>query len=271
MSISRRTDNELMNLLNFDKYRNYQMMIAISKGIYKTLSDQPEKYNELSGELFSALSNDGNARTRYIVEHYADRKSVMAAVYKLNPEKDSALINKTLATLEQKFPGYQLIETYRQEVTEKMEKERKVAIGQIVPDFLYATREGKKVSPGDFRGKFLIIDFWASWCGPCRKEIPNLKEVYAAYKDKGVEILGVSIDKKEAEWLKALDEEKMDWTQIHADDEGKQLMSDFQFSGIPFIILLDENGTIRAKNLRGDNIASELDALIAEKTSAEKQ
>jgi thiol-disulfide isomerase/thioredoxin len=119
------------------------------------------------------------------------------------------------------------------------------------------------VSPEDYKGKIVVIDFWASWCGPCRNEIPHLKEVYEKYHPQGVEILSVSIDKKEAAWRKALAEEEMAWTQVLAPKAGKQTMKDYQFSGIPFIIILDKQGKIVAKQLRGKKIDEKLDELLS--------
>jgi len=102
--------------------------------------------------------------------------------------------------------------------------------------------------------KNLLIDFWASWCGPCRSEIPNVEKLYKGYKDKGLAVLSVSIDKSKKAWLKALEEENMAWPQVDAPKAGKQIMKDYQFSGIPYIILLDKEGKIIAKGLRGEQM-----------------
>ncbi|TAJ13499.1 DUF4369 domain-containing protein [Marinilabiliaceae bacterium JC017] len=254
--------NEVMNMINFNSYRGYQMMIAISQASYKALKDDMTKYGEVSGEMYGALGDESFARTKYIVEHYADRNSVLAAVKRMNAEKNAELIEKTLAVLESKNPNYAPLVKYKKEVTEMLEQKRRVAIGSVAPHFECATQDGKMVSPEDFKGKLLVIDFWASWCGPCRQEIPHVKEVFEKYKDKGVAVLSVSIDKKEKDWLKALSEENMGWQQIRATDSGKQLMKDYQFSGIPFIILLDKEGKIVAKNLRGEKLDEAIDGCL---------
>jgi thiol-disulfide isomerase/thioredoxin len=128
-------------------------------------------------------------------------------------------------------------------------------IGQVAPDFSIADENGKMVSPKDFAGKVLVIDFWASWCGPCRAEIPKLKEIYADYKDRDdVAFLSISIDSKKEDWIKALGEENMEWHQLWATDSGKELMDKYQFNGIPFIVAIDKDGKLCGKHLRGDAV-----------------
>lgn len=123
------------------------------------------------------------------------------------------------------------------------------------------------VKLSSFKGKVLIIDFWASWCGPCRKEIPNVKKIQEEYKDnKKVAFLSVSIDAKKEAWEKAMKEENMPWTQLLAPNSGREAMDKYQFNGIPFIIAIDQDGNIFRKNLRGDAVRTAIiDALSAGK------
>lgn len=118
------------------------------------------------------------------------------------------------------------------------------------------------MGPQDFRGKILVMDFWASWCGPCRAEIPHLKEAYAKYGDKGVAFFSVSIDKSDAAWKKALGEENMPWEQVCAPQAGKDVMRLYQFSGIPYVLVLDKEGRIVGTNLRGQALMDKLEELV---------
>lgn len=136
-------------------------------------------------------------------------------------------------------------------------------VGKIAPDFSAPDPDGNPVTLSDIRGKVTIIDFWASWCGPCRKENPNVVKVYQKYHDKGLEIINVSLDRPghKEKWLKAIKDDKLTWHHVshlnYFDDPVAKL---YNIRAIPSTYILDASGTIVAKNLRG----AALDAKIAE-------
>lgn len=129
---------------------------------------------------------------------------------------------------------------------------KKCAVGQEAPDFELVTPEGKRIKLSDLRGKYVLVDFWASWCGPCRKEIPNIKKVYSEFKDKGLQVVGVSIDRSEKSWRKALEEEQMEYLQLLDSENITSKL--YNYNGIPFIILISPEGIILNKGLRGEII-----------------
>lgn len=108
-----------------------------------------------------------------------------------------------------------------------------------------------------------MIDFWASWCGPCRRENPNVVEAYQKYKDKGFDILGVSLDRDKSAWLKGIEEDQLTWTHVsdlkYWQNEVAQL---YGVSSIPHSVLLDKDGKIIAKNLRGEDLHKKLEELL---------
>jgi len=257
--------NEVINHLNFITFRNYQMQIAVSQTAYKASFATDLDKEKTTSALYDACYSDQRERIKFLAELYSDRTSVVALLGYLNPEKDKALYDKICANIYSKYPNYAPLQKFLRDKEVAANNAKRVAIGSPAPAFEYPTKDGKMFGPQSFKGKILLIDFWASWCGPCRSEIPNLKDAYAKYNGKGVEFMSVSIDKGSAEWIKAMTEENMPWTQILATNAGKEITSLYQFSGIPFIILIDADGKIVAKNLRGANLLNTIDELLNKK------
>ncbi len=148
-------------------------------------------------------------------------------------------------------------------IKELTDKQKKTAVGTLFVDFEMQTPEGKTVKLSDYvgKGKVVLVDFWASWCGPCRREMPNLVEAYAKYKDKNFEIVGVSLDQDGAAWKEAIEKMDMTWPQMSDlrfwQSEGAQL---YAVNSIPHTVLIDGSGKIIARGLHGE----ELQAKIAE-------
>ena len=146
-----------------------------------------------------------------------------------------------------------------------LEKVKAVSIGAIAPDFTQNDTEGKPVSLASFRGKYVLIDFWASWCGPCRAENPHVVKAFNEYKDKNFTILGVSLDQPNAKdkWLKAIADDGLTWTQVSDLKFWKnEAAALYAVRAIPQNFLLDPQGKIIAKNLRGDALAAKLAEVI---------
>ena len=133
--------------------------------------------------------------------------------------------------------------------------------GTVVPDFKVKDKTGKEVSLSELRQgkKYVLIDFWASWCNPCRKEIPNLKKLYAQYSGKGFEIVSISIDQKKADWEKALKEEGLTWPNF-LDETGVAALYKVKF--VPTMYLITADGVMVGENLRGEVLATKLKELF---------
>lgn len=138
-----------------------------------------------------------------------------------------------------------------------------VQIGKTAPEFALPDTAGVSVSLSDFRGKYVLLDFWASWCPPCRKENPNVVKAYQDFKDKGFTIVGISLDNNKDKWLKAIADDELTWTHLsdlkYWDSEIPAL---YGVRGIPANVLLDPNGVILAKNITGENLHDTLRNVI---------
>ena len=148
-----------------------------------------------------------------------------------------------------------------QQYAQFLAKQQATAVGSQAPDFLQPTPAGKSVSLADYRGKYVLIDFWASWCHPCRAENPNVLKAYDAYKNRNFEVLGISIDdeKGRAKWLQAIADDQMPWTQV-SDLRGPQneAAQRYNIHAIPQNFLIDPTGKIVATNLHGDDLVAQL-------------
>jgi peroxiredoxin len=147
----------------------------------------------------------------------------------------------------------------------QIQKASRTAIGAVALDFTQNDPNGKPIKLSDFRGKYVLIDFWASWCGPCRQENPNIVKAYAQFKNKNFEILGVSLDNPNAKtaWLNAIEKDKLTWPQV-SDLQGwkNQVALLYGVESIPQNYLIDPKGVIIAKNLRGEELIRSLSNLL---------
>ncbi len=174
-------------------------------------------------------------------------------------EENIELYKMVDKALYEKYPK----NVYVAELHEKLQQNQKLSVGSVSPEIALPNPEGEIVKLSSFRGKYVLIDFWASWCRPCRMENPNVVKLYEKYKDKGFEIYGVSFDQNKASWTKAITDDEMQW--IHVSDlKGwkSEAGKDYNVSGIPHTILLDKEGKIIAKGLRGDALEEKLRTIL---------
>jgi peroxiredoxin len=149
-----------------------------------------------------------------------------------------------------------------------VDKLKSTAIGQPAPEIALPNPDGKVVSLSSMKGKYVLVDFWAKWCGPCRQENPNVVRVFNKYKDKGFTVFGVSLDRTKEDWLRAIKEDNLTWTHVSDLKWWKsEAAKTYSITAIPFSLLIDPNGVIIAKNLRGPALESKLAEIFDKKSN----
>lgn len=202
---------------------------------FEYLTDFKEKLSVYTGQVVAFAKQQPNLAGFY-------------AMSTLDPEIAETEILAYADEIEDQFTGNRYVSQFKEEA----KKLKRLAVGQPAPEIESFTPDNKKVKLSDFRGQYVLVDFWASWCAPCRQENPNIVAQYHVYKDKGFTVLGVSLDNNPGSWMRAIEADQLEWTQV-SDLQAWQsdLILDYRIQAIPTSYLLDPEGKILAKNLRG--------------------
>lgn len=181
------------------------------------------------------------------------------AVSLIDPEVSEKELIDYSDQIKDKFANSAIVKQFLDEV----EKLKRLAVGMPAPEFEAYTPNNKTIKLSDFKGKFVLVDFWASWCVPCRKENPNLVRIYNTYHEKGFDILSVSLDNNPGSWMRAIQEDNLGWTNVSdLKAWSSDLIIDYRIKAIPSSVVLDPEGKIIAKNLRGRELEELLSAIL---------
>lgn len=241
-------------------YLDYQAIVQKANGDIRALKQKmaeagAQKHFKTVKELqekADKVQQDAKVKMNALIRRNAD--NVLAAYLQtagLERVNDLAPLKQAYASLSEKakttMPGRVL--------AARIAEIEQVALASTAPDFTLSTPDGEQVSLYGVKGKLKIVDFWASWCGPCRMENPNMVKLYNDFKDKGLAVVSVSLDERKAAWVQAIKKDGMPW--IHVSDlkgwKG-EVVKLYHVDAVPCILVLDENNRILAKNIRAEQL-----------------
>lgn len=209
---------------------------------------------------YEAMGQNLNVYAKnFIREHKKSAVSPLVALMQFGQTINASEVDTLIAFLDPSVRS----SIYVGELKKIADKMRATEVGSMAPDFTMLTPDAAEFKLSSTRGKYVMIDFWAAWCQPCRRENPNVVALYAKYKDKGFDIVGVSLDRERESWMKAIADDQLTWHQVSELKYWQsEIVQKYGVSSIPCTFLLDKEGKIIAKNLRGQDLANKLEELM---------
>ncbi|QJB30089.1 TlpA family protein disulfide reductase [Chitinophaga oryzae] len=267
-------DNNFINMMTLNGELNYRRMIDEYNMEYyaKKSTDTTWSAYMKNTKKYNPMRDDYKQREDVLIRSFIDRPVLVYALRGMAGTENTAQYEKAMKMLEAlivRYPWLTEAQKLKQTILTNRAQAMKLKTGEPMPSVKYPSAQGTIEGLEKYKGKYLLVDFWASWCGPCRQAIPKVKALYSAFKDKGFEVVSISIDTDQKAWKKAMTEEAMPWEQLLSDNKDKT-MEQFQFSGIPTLYLVDRQGKILERFTGySDEAEAKVKDIVAKGTQAE--
>ena len=249
------TDTDYFNSVNEIMQDMQDQINSMNADYMKARADDDTEAMTKIEQRYKQIELENSNKIKSEIEKMGTSLTAFYAVNYLDAEKEFSFLKDLANKFEQELPNSR----YTQQFVSQINALSKLAIGMPAPDIALPNPEGDTVRLSSLRGKYVMIDFWAAWCKPCRMENPNVVRLYDEYKDKGFEIYGVSLDRTKDAWVDAIAQDNLTWKHVsdlqYFNSEAAAL---YNINAIPATVLLDKEGKIIAKNLRGPALEEKL-------------
>jgi peroxiredoxin len=263
--------NQLKDLVNIFGKKNYEVERTMADLDSLKQANAPDSLQLGAIAQKDAAVQDLNTYLKQAINTNTNATICALALGWSSRSFSKSEFESSLTDLLKKYPDNNVLQglkqSYDQQLAQMAQQQHQDSasswIGKLAPDLALPDVNGRPVPLTSFRGKYLLVDFWASWCGPCRAENPNVVKAYNEFKGKNFAILGVSLDKEKAAWQEAVRSDKLDWSQV-SDLKfwSSKAVETFKFDGIPFNVLIDPQGKVIAESLRGDDLENKLKEVL---------
>ena len=241
--------------------KGFRLRDSLNQEYQANINNMNEALLQTFQSRMQSIDDEVKSDMKSFINKYPSSIATLVAIDNLDMDENLELFKKVDENVGERYPDSPYFRAFH----EKFEYNSKLTRGNVVPDISLPDPDGNVVSLSSLRGKVVLIDFWASWCKPCRAENPNVVRLYKKYKDQNFEIFGVSLDRNREAWLNAIQADGLEW--MHVSDLmlwQSAVVKLYNIQGIPLTILINEKGEIIAKNLRGERLENKLEELFGE-------
>lgn len=265
LEISGSVDTDLLIAYEAFRIASLDRLVNSVRKEIKTLQSDSANEDKIA-ELREVEVENYKKHLNELMDFVKEKMGTSIAVYptstRWNGEDNLPFLQKLVAEFEEKHPGLNIT----QKLKDKLRLLEKTSVGGTISGIEMPSSSNELISLNNIRGKYTLIDFWASWCPPCRTESKLLQALYNSYQPKGFEIYGISLDSKRENWLNALEKDKRIWTNVSTVEGFKTPVSlEYGITSLPSNFLIDASGKIIAVNIHGQHLKEKIDALFLEK------